>query len=193
MPRAGLSPAKVVAEAAALADEVGFENLSLAALAPRLGVKLPSLYKHISSLDALRLDVSALALRELATVMTTAVLGKSGSAAFRALAEAYRDYALAHPGRYAASVSAPTGEHVQQEEAAAAVLQVVLAALSGYGLTGDDAIDAARAMRAALHGFVDLETHHAFGLPTDIDRSYRRLVEGIDTTMTAWADAGDAG
>jgi AcrR family transcriptional regulator len=190
MPRAGLSPAKVVAEAAALADEVGFSSLSLAALAPRLGVKLPSLYKHISSLDALRLDVSALALRELATAMTSAVLGKSGRQAFLALAEAYRQYALAHPGRYAATVSAPTGEHVEQEQAAAAVLQVVLAALSGYGLSGDDAIDAARALRAALHGFVDLETNGGFGLPTDIDRSYRRLVEGIDTTMTAWADAG---
>ncbi|MGN6300590.1 MAG: TetR/AcrR family transcriptional regulator [Angustibacter sp.] len=193
MPRAGLSPAKVVAEAAALADEVGFENLSLAALAPRLGVKLPSLYKHIASLDSLRLDVSALALRELAAVMTTAVLGRSGTDAFLALAGAYRGYALTHPGRYAATVSAPTGEHREQEEAAAAVLQVVLATLSGYGLTGDDAVDAARALRAALHGFVDLETHHAFGLPTDIDRSYRRLVEGIDTTMTGWADAGDAG
>jgi AcrR family transcriptional regulator len=170
-----------------LADETGWDNLSLAPLAARSGVKLPSLYKHIASLDALRLEVSALALRELATAMTSAVLGKSGSAALYALAGAYRGYALEHPGRYAATVAAPTGEHEGQAEAASSVLQIVEAALSGYGLTGDDAIDAARALRAALHGFVHLETNRAFGLPADIDRSYFRLVEGLDATMASWA------
>ncbi len=192
MPRAGLSTAKVVAEAATLADEVGWDNLSLAALAARCGVKLPSLYKHIASLEALRLDVSAAAMRELGAAMTDAVLGKSGSAALRALADGYRGYALAHPGRYAATVAAPTGEHLGQEEAARDVLRIVEATLAGYGLEGDDAIDAARALRAALHGFVHLETNQGFGLPADIDRSYRRLVEGIDTTMTRWAEEAAA-
>ena len=190
MPRAGLTTAKVVDEAAALVDEVGWDNLSMAPLAARCGVKLPSLYKHIASLDALRLEVSTLALRELAEVMTEAVLGRSGSRAIHAVAGAYRDYAVAHPGRYAATVVAPTGEHPGQEAAAASVLKIVEAALAGYGLRGDDAVDAARALRAALHGFVDLETRHGFGLPADIDRSYRRLVDGIDTTMAGWAEQG---
>jgi AcrR family transcriptional regulator len=187
VPRAGLSTAKVVEEAAALADETGWESISLAAIAARCGVKLPSLYKHIASLEALRLEVSALALRELAAAMTDAVLGRSGSDALHSLAAAYRGYALAHPGRYAGTVAAPTGEHQGQLEAAGAGLRVVEATLAGYGLTGDDAVDAARALRAALHGFVHLETNHAFGLPADIDRSYRRLVEGVDAAMASWA------
>jgi AcrR family transcriptional regulator len=187
VPRAGLSPAKVVEEAAALADETGWDNISLAAIAARCGVKLPSLYKHIASLEALRLEVSTLALRELATAMADAVLGKSGSDAVLALSAAYRGYALAHPGRYAGTVAAPSGEHQGQLEAAAAVLRVVEATLTGYGLTGDDAVDAARALRAALHGFVHLEINDAFGLPADIDRSYRRLVEGIDAAMASRA------
>jgi AcrR family transcriptional regulator len=192
VPRVGLSTTKVVAEAATLADEVGWDNVSLAALAVRCGVKQPSLYKHIASLDALRLDVSAQVLRELGAAMTSAVLGKSGSAALRALADAYRGYALAHPGRYAATIAAPTGKHLDQEEAARDVLGIVEVTLAGYDLRGDDAIDAARALRATLHGFVHLETHHGFGLPSDIDRSYRRLVEGIDTTMTLWAREDEA-
>jgi AcrR family transcriptional regulator len=188
VPRAGLNTAKVVEQAAQLADETGWDRLSLAGLAARCGVKLPSLYKHIASLDALRLEVSALALRELAAALTDAVLGKSGRRALHALAEAYRDYARRHPGRYAATVSAPTGEHAGQAEAAREVLGVVQATLAGYGLTGGDATDATRALRAALHGFVHLEAHQAFGLPADIDRSYRRLVDGIDATMSSWAD-----
>ena len=188
MPRAGLSTVKVVHEAAELADERGWDKLSLAAIATRCGVKMPSLYKHIDSLEALRLEVSALALRELATELTAAVLGRSGSQALHAMADAYRRYALTHPGRYAATVTAPTGQHTGQHAAALQVLRVVEATLAGYGLTGDDAVDAARALRAALHGFVHLETNQAFGLPADIDRSYRRLVAGIDTTMTGWTD-----
>ncbi len=188
MPRAGLNTAKVVEQAAELADENGWEALSLAGVAARCGVKLPSLYKHIASLGALRLEVSALALRELASVMAGAVLGKSGGTALHAMAEAYRRYALTHPGRYAATVTAPAGEHLGQHTAAREVLRVVEATLAGYGLAGDDAIDAARALRAALHGFVHLETSHAFGLPADIDRSYQRLVEGIDATMSTWAE-----
>ena len=41
--------------------------------------------------------------------------------------------------------------------AAKGAVDVVLAVLRGYGLEGDDAIHAARAVRSALHGFVALE------------------------------------
>ena len=52
---------------------------------------------------------------------------------------------------------------------------------------GDDAIDAIRALRAALHGFVTLETSGGFGLPADIDRSFDRLVQGLTTALASWA------
>ncbi len=46
MPRAGLNTDRVVTEGAELADEVGLTKLTLAALATRLGVRQPSLFKH---------------------------------------------------------------------------------------------------------------------------------------------------
>ena len=54
MPRAGLNGDRVVDEAERIADEVGLANLTLAALAERLGVRQPSLYKHIDGLAGLR-------------------------------------------------------------------------------------------------------------------------------------------
>jgi len=191
VPRAGLSTARVVEEAAAVADELGWDRLRLAAVAERLGVRLPSLYKHIESLDALRAEVSALATRELAEVMSRAAVGRAGRDALTAIADAYRDYARRSPGRYAATVAAP-GAHAGHIEAAAAVMTVVEAVLAGYHLTGDDAVDAARALRATVHGFVHLEANSGFGLPADVDRSFRRLVDGLHTTMTAWADGRTA-
>jgi AcrR family transcriptional regulator len=178
----------VVTAAAELADEAGFDRLSLAALAARLGVRLPSLYKHIDSLDGLRRDVAVLAVTELGAVMSAAAIGRAGSDALRAVASAYRHYGQAHPGRYAATVRAPAADDAEHTAAAESVLRVVLAVLAGYGLTGNDAIDATRALRATLHGFVALEAGGGFGMPVDVDRSYTWLVDGFDATLHRWAD-----
>ena len=116
--------------------------------------------------------------------MTAAAVGRAGSDALRAVAGAYRDYGRAHPGRYAATVRAPQPDDADHTAAAAAVLRVVFAVLAGYGITGDDAIDAARALRAALHGFVTLEAGGGFGMPRDIDRSYQRFITAFDTALS---------
>jgi hypothetical protein len=54
------------------------------------------------------------------------------------------------------------------------------AVLAGYGLEGDDAIHAARAVRAALHGFAMLESGGGFGIKLDLDESFARLVDLLD-------------
>jgi hypothetical protein len=61
---------------------------------------------------------------------------------------------------------------------------VVTSVLDGFGVTGDDAIDATRSLRAALHGFVSLEDAGGFGLPTDVDRSFDRLIHGLVRAIT---------
>jgi AcrR family transcriptional regulator len=186
VPRAGLNRERVVDEATAVADAVGFDRLSLAAVAERSGVRLPSLYKHIESLDGLRRDVAVRAVQELAAAVTPAVAGRTGGDALRALAGAYRDYARQHPGRYAATVRAPLPGDEAHAAAAEAVLRVVCAVLAGYGVDGDDAVDAARTVRSALHGFVVLEASGGFGLPRDVDRSFDRLVTALDAALADW-------
>ena len=171
----------------AVADDVGFDRLSLAAVAERVGVRLPSLYKHLESLDGLRRDVAVRAIGELGAVLTGAVTDRTGRDALGPLARAYRDYARRHPGRYAATVRAPLPGDEGHARASEAVLQVVFEMLAGYGLDGDDAVDGARSLRAALHGFVVLETSGGFGLPRDVDRSFDRLVLALDDALRGWA------
>jgi len=188
MPRAGLTPAIVVAAAADLADEVGWERLTLAALAGRLKVAVPSLYKHLDGLEAIRRGVSILALHELGDALTGALdsvdaAADAGSARLRALAGAYRGFARAHPGRYAATVRASPPDDAEHRAASDSVLLTVLAVLAERGLAGDDAIDAARALRAALHGFVALEAAGGFGLPRDVERSFGRMVDGLAASI----------
>src|SRR5579872_2166443 len=98
MPRAGLTETRVVEEAERLADDVGLSNLTLAALAQRLGVRQPSLYKHIAGMDALQRSVAIRAKHELAGVLGGAAVGRAGGDALSAMAHAYRTWAMQHPG-----------------------------------------------------------------------------------------------
>ena len=83
VPRAGLGPATVVAAGADLADEVGFAGLSMGLLAERVGVRTPSLYKHVASQDDLNRRIAALALNEAADAIGAATQGRAGRDALR--------------------------------------------------------------------------------------------------------------
>jgi len=179
MPRAGLSTAAVVATAAEIADAEGLDRLTLARVAAAAGVRTPSLYNHVESLDDVRRRVALLALRDLADALRDAAVGRAGDDALAAMADAYRAYARRHPGRYAATQRAPAEGDEAMRAAATGAVDVVLAILRGYGLEGDDAIHAARAVRSALHGFVALEAGGGFGIPVDLDESYARMVRAL--------------
>jgi AcrR family transcriptional regulator len=187
VPRVGLSRARLAARAARLADENGWQQLTLASVAESFGVRLPSLYKHVGSLAELRRDVSVLGARELSDALTASAVGRSGGPALSAMADAYRAYARQHPGRYAASVVAPGPRDEEHRRVAAGILEVLAAVLADFGLGGDDTIHAIRALRALLHGFVALEAAGGFALPLDLDESYRRTVDGYARSLATAA------
>ena len=182
MPRAGLTPDRVVEEAISVLDDSGPGALSLATLAERLGVKAPSLYNHVAGLDDLRRRIALAGIDRLADAMRTAVMGRSGHDALRRLAAAYRGFALAHPGLYPLTQEARPDDAEYAARSLAAV-EPVLAILDGYGLAGDDAIHAARAVRSAIHGFVALETGSGFGLALDRNESFARLIAMLDAGL----------
>jgi AcrR family transcriptional regulator len=189
VPRAGLAPATVITAGAELADEIGFAGLTMGSLAERVGVRTPSLYKHVDSLEALRRGIAIQAKRELGSALARAAAGRSGPAAFHAFAETHRRWSLDHPGRYAATVRAPAPDDEEDQQASNEALQTLLDILAGFGLPAERAIDAARMVRSALHGFASLEGAGGFGLPRDVDRSYRYLVDTLITGLQAGAPA----
>ena len=174
--RPGLDRAAVGRAAAALADERGLAALSLADVAAHLGVRPPSLYNHIPSLAALQRDLAVLGVRELGARLARAAVGKAGDAAVIALAGAYRAFVRERPGLYAATQQAPPSDDGEWQSEAAEVVAIVGATLGSYGLQGDDAIHTIRALRSLLHGFATLEAQGGFGLPLDLDESFRRLL-----------------
>lgn len=185
MPRAGLNLAAVIAAGAALADEVGFAGLTMGLLAERLGVRTPSLYKHVESLEAVQRGIGLQATRDIGAVLARAAVGRSGPDAVRAIADAYRQWVLDHPGCYAATVHAPGPEDEEYLAVADEAVQVLFDAIAGFTLTGDRAIDAVRALRTIIHGFVSLEIGGAFQVQRDPTASYRFLVDALVTGLQA--------
>lgn len=188
MPRVGLTRDRVVEEAAVLADEVGLGQLTLAALAERLGVRQPSLYKHIDSLAGLRRNISIQAKGELGNVLLRAAVGRSGADAIHSMSRAYRIWALEHPARYAAAQTVAGPQDEEDAAASLAAIAIIADVLIAYELEGDDAIDAIRAFRATLHGFVALEAEGSFGLDVDIERSFERMIRGFVSALTNWTE-----
>jgi AcrR family transcriptional regulator len=191
LPRAGLTRDSVIETAAIMADEVGLGSLTLAALAERLGVKQPSLYKHIDSLAGLHRSVSLLAKRELGEAISRAAVGRSGAEAIFAMSHAYRDWAILHPGRYDVTQNPPAPGDVEDETTMVDTIQVITDVLAAYRLDGDDSIDAIRAFRSILHGFISLETSGGFALKADINRSFERMIHGYTVALTQWTEPID--
>ena len=195
MPRAGLSPDAVVRLALDVVDAggpTGFADLTLAKVAAKAGVATPSLYKHVGSLADLRRAVTVIAVQEVTAAGASATVGRAGADALHALADAWRRYAHAHPGRYAATqIGADPDDPADAglREVAGKSVQTVVSVLHGFDLPEERTIDAVRAVRAGVHGFVALELGGGFRMREDVDQSFTvlldMLVAGIATLATS--------
>jgi AcrR family transcriptional regulator len=189
MTRARVTAERLAQAAADLADEVGFENVTVSALARRFGVKDASLYSHIRNAQDLRARVAVLALAELADRVAAALAGRAGKDALVAFANAYRDYAKHHPGRYAAT-QIQLDPETAATSAAGRHAEMTRAILRGYELSEPDQTDAIRLLHSTFHGYVSLETVGAFRHhPREVDASWFRALDALDAVLSNWPPA----
>lgn len=155
---------EIAAEARALLEESGPDALTMRALADRLGIKAPSLYKHFPDKQAVEAELVAQMLAESAAACEEAERAHPGS--FDALAGAYRDWALAHPHLYCLATERPLPRAALpaglEDRAAAPLVRAC----------GGDA-DRARAAWAFAHGMVVLEIHGRFPPGADLSGAWR--------------------
>lgn len=188
MPRAGVTVERLTRVAADLADEIGFENVTITTLARSFGVKEGSLYAHIKNMRDLRVKVALFALAELADDAAAALAGRSGKDALVAFANAYRDYARKHPGRYAAT-RFPLDPETAASSAGVRHVEMTRAILRGYQVPESGQIDAIRLLGSTFHGFVSLEAAEAFRHSSDVrdtDSSWARILDTLHATLSTW-------
>ncbi|WP_053912734.1 WHG domain-containing protein [Streptomyces sp. SCSIO 75703] len=186
MARVGLTPERLVRAGAELADEVGFDQVTVSALARRFDVKPASLYSHLRGSEDLKTRIALLALAELADRGALALAGRSGKDALAAFADVHRDYAREHPGRYAAA------RHRLDPATAAASAGVrharmTRALLRGYDLAEPDQTHAVRLLGSVFHGYASLELSGGFDHSApDSDTSWARVVDALDALLRNW-------
>jgi len=186
MARAGLTTERVTLAGAELADEVGFEQVTVSALARRFDVKVASLYSHVKGSHDLKTRIALLAMAELADRASDSVAGRAGKDALTALANTYRDYAREHPGRYAA-----TQLRLDPETAAAGAggkhSQLTRAILRGYDLPEPDRTHAVRLLGSVFHGFASLDAAGSFDHSApDAAQSWPRILDALDALLRNW-------
>lgn len=177
--RRRLNPSIVVETAVELANATSFEAVTLAALAERLGVRIPSLYNHVSGLPGLHYQMSLWGMRASGDLIRRAGVGKAGADAVLSMAHAYRAFAHANPGIYRLILRAPAPDEPELTAAAQELLDLLLAALQPYKLSEEAMLHTVRGLRSLMHGFVDLEISGGFAMALDRDESFERLVRGF--------------
>ncbi|MFF3390920.1 TetR/AcrR family transcriptional regulator [Streptomyces sp. NPDC002669] len=183
MVRVGLTPERLTRAGAELADEVGFDQVTVSALARRFDVKVASLYSHVKSSHDLRTRIALLALEELADRVSADLAGRAGKDALAAFANAFRDYAREHPGRYDAARF-----RLDPETAAASAgvrhAQMTRAVLRGYDLSEPDQTHAVRMLGSVFHGYISLELAGGFDhTAVDPQESWRWTLDSLDALL----------
>ena len=186
MVRAGLTPDRIVVAAADLADEVGFENVTLSALARHFGVKDASLYSHVKNLQDLRTRLALSAGAEMIDRIAAAVAGRAGKEALAAFAGAYREFALERPGRYAATQIRIDQALVTTSPTFRRTAEITYGMLRAYGLEEPDLTDAVRLLRSTFHGYCALEATGGFGAPRAVQKSWDKAVDALHVTLEHW-------
>ncbi len=162
-----ISLADVVGAALGILETRGAAGLTMQAVAVAVGVRAPSLYKHVTDRDHLLRLVGEATLASLSERMDAT------SGDLRALAAAFRTFAREHPAAYLLVFSQESQLPLASLEAAVAPLLDACAALTGP----DNALPAARTLTAWATGFIGMELAGQFNLGGNVDAAWEYGVE----------------
>jgi AcrR family transcriptional regulator len=178
--RAQTSRAAVIAAARDLLEDGGLDAVSMAAVAERVGVKAPSLYKRFDDRGALLAAVATEVANDLGQVVADAVAraGSDPGTRLEALALAYRSFALASPRATALLFAGVAPDVVPSPESQAAAARPVLEVAAAI-VGPERALAAARVLTAFAYGFTSMESSGAFRFGGDVDEAYRLGVAAL--------------
>lgn len=167
----------IVTQAWQLIEAEGAENLSLSKLAETLGIKAPSLYRHVGSKAGLLQAVNLHTNQQLVAALNEAAVQPTATPQEQTatILHAYRGFALAHPHTYVLAFT-NTDEALRPDadvlEQLALPLQQVISAVSGP----EQSLAALRGAMALVHGFVMLELHGQLRRGGDLGADFETAV-----------------
>ena len=183
--RARTSIDAIVAAGRALLEDGGVNAVTMLAVAERVGVRAPSLYKRLRNRNELLAAIASATLQDLNHELEPLGRDPDPAAGLRAIAFAFRAFAHRRPREYEllfANLPPDARAPTDQNELAAAPVISLASRLVGTGR----ALDAARTMTAFVHGFISMELSGAFRLGGDVDEAFQY---GLDVVVDSLARA----
>jgi len=157
---------EIVETARGLLEAEGPEALSMRRIADALGIKAPSLYKHLPDKRALEAALIAHGFEEIATAF-------AGAGDLAAVAAAYRAYANDHPHLYRLMTEGPLERERLEPGVETRAAAAIVAAAGGDEHT-------ARAAWAFAHGMTILELDGRFPRGADLDAAWAAGIAAFD-------------
>jgi AcrR family transcriptional regulator len=157
---------QAIAVARELLETNGEAGLSMRRIADRMGIRAPSLYKHLPDKAALELALVEAALTELGDAL------RAAGPDLAALAQAYRSWAHAHPHLYALATERPLPRDRLPAGLEDRAAEPLVAAMGGNE-------HRSRALWAAAHGLTSLELAGRFPPHANLDAAWTALVEAF--------------
>ena len=175
---------QIIEVAGALLERNGPEGLTMRAIGDELGIKAPSLYKHIADKHELEVALIADGFAQQAEAFEKVTVNDDRHPAV-AIAEAYRTWALGHRHLYRLMNDQPLPRHELPEGVEERSVAYALDAFAGNR-------DRARAAWAFAHGMVMLELVDRFPPDADLGAAWRIGIESIVAGMPSDTDTNGA-
>lgn len=156
----------------------GLDGLTMQKVAKTVGVRAPSLYKHVGNRGELIRLIVENVVTDLGRTLETSVTGESPKQDLIALANGFRSFAHDHPESYRLIFVSMPDEWRPEPAVFKAASEPILrttAAIAGR----DRALEAARLVTAWAHGFMTMELAGAFRLEGDLGQAYAYGVDRL--------------
>jgi len=166
----------IVIAARDLLEREGLAALTMNAVAQRVGVRAPSLYKRVDSRDRLIQLVAEATLTELAERLNT-------KHSVGEIAHVFRAFGKERPAAFQLVLTPAAGTPLADDSFRLAAIQALLRAAGE--LAGEEhALEAARLVVAWATGFISMEINDAFKLGGDVDDAWHFGVTRIVAAIT---------
>ena len=172
MSRIGLTKDIILQSAMEIVDNKGAENLTLKALADKLGVRSPSLYNHFNSLSDLHTALMLFGWKQLEYRVMQAAIGKSKDDAIKSMCAAYLEFATEHMPLFEIMQSYSKYSSAEAENATKGLVSTIKQVLSSYNLSEENKVHIIRLFRSFLQGYVSLVRFDSFGKMVSIKKSF---------------------
>ncbi|KRL98866.1 TetR/AcrR family transcriptional regulator [Liquorilactobacillus satsumensis] len=169
----GIDQDAIIKAALTLLDKEGLKAVTLKNVSVLLGIKPPSLYNHVESLNELLELTAKNCLAKLSQNLLESVVGLQSKEALLALSNEYRKFFKCYPNQYRLIQQVGVwSQHAGASAESTKMIALLSKVLAKSGLSQKEMIHFIRAWRSYMHGFLLLETNDSFKMKEDINASF---------------------